>query len=180
MPVSVGSSIIFIVRGGIPRPVGDFPESLNQAILAGTILVERLCVTQRWSSWRKLYYTILYYTIIYCTILYYTILFYTIRYDTLLYQEGRAWAACAPLDAQPDKQTISTYLFIHKIIYTPDVLTASQACEAQDSRGLELLRGLRSVFIISNRKKSNWASQILKANMLLICPYCLTFQIARV
>ena len=38
----------------------------------------------------------------------------------------------------------------------------------------------RSVFIISNRKTSNWASQILKANMLLICPYCLKFEIARV
>ena len=35
-----------------------------------------------------------------------------------------------------------------------------------------------SVFIISNRKISNWASQILKANMLLICPYWLNFQIA--
>ena len=34
--------------------------------------------------------------------------------------------------------------------------------------------------IISNRKNSNWASQILKANMLPICPYCLKFQIARV
>ena len=39
---------------------------------------------------------------------------------------------------------------------------------------------LRSVFIISNRKISNLASQILKASMLLICPYCLKFQIARV
>ena len=38
----------------------------------------------------------------------------------------------------------------------------------------------RSVFIISNRKISNWASQILKANMLLVCPYCLKFQIGRV
>ena len=67
---------------------------------------------------------------------------------------------------------------------------------------------LRSVFIISNRiywpyasdrrnnahallwqgrwisnivlKTSNWASQILKANNLFICPYCLEFKIARV
>ena len=39
---------------------------------------------------------------------------------------------------------------------------------------------LRSVFIISNRKISNRASQILKTYMLLICPYCLEFQIARV
>ena len=34
-------------------------------------------------------------------------------------------------------------------------------------------------FIVSNREISNQASQILKANMLLICPYCLKFQIAR-
>ena len=39
---------------------------------------------------------------------------------------------------------------------------------------------IRSVFIISNRKISNRASQILKANMLLVCPYCLEFQIVRV
>ena len=39
---------------------------------------------------------------------------------------------------------------------------------------------LRSVFMISNRKTSNWAFQILKANMLLICPYCLRLNIARV
>ena len=39
---------------------------------------------------------------------------------------------------------------------------------------------VRSVFIISNRKISNWASQIPKANTLLMCPYCLKFQIARV
>ena len=39
---------------------------------------------------------------------------------------------------------------------------------------------LRSVFIISNRRISNWAYQILKRNMLFMCPYCLKFQIARV
>ena len=39
---------------------------------------------------------------------------------------------------------------------------------------------IRSVFIISKRKTSNGASQILKANLLLVCPYCLKFQIARV
>ena len=37
------SSIIIILRGGIPRPVGDFPESLSQAIfLVGVMLVGRL------------------------------------------------------------------------------------------------------------------------------------------
>ena len=29
------SSIVLILRGGIPRPIGDFPESLSQAMLAG-------------------------------------------------------------------------------------------------------------------------------------------------
>ena len=33
------SSIILIVRGGIPRPTGDSPESLSQAILVGIMLV---------------------------------------------------------------------------------------------------------------------------------------------
>ena len=36
------SSIIFIQRGGIPRPTGNFPECLSQRILAGIILVGRL------------------------------------------------------------------------------------------------------------------------------------------
>ena len=38
------SSIILIVRGEIPRPIGDFPESLSQAMLVGTMLVGRLGV----------------------------------------------------------------------------------------------------------------------------------------
>ena len=38
------SSIILIIRGGIPTYIGDFPESLSQAMLVGTILVERLGV----------------------------------------------------------------------------------------------------------------------------------------
>ena len=38
---------------------------------------------------------------------------------------------------------------------------------------------LRSVVIISNRRISNWASQIPKTNMLPLCPYCLKFKIAR-
>ena len=36
------SSIILIQRGGIPRPIGNFPESLSQAILVGIMLVGRL------------------------------------------------------------------------------------------------------------------------------------------
>ena len=39
-----GSSIILISRGGIPWPIGNFPEILSQRILAGRFLVGRLCV----------------------------------------------------------------------------------------------------------------------------------------
>ena len=38
------SSIILILRGGTPRPIGDFPESWSQGILAGRLLVGRLGV----------------------------------------------------------------------------------------------------------------------------------------
>ena len=38
------SSTILILRGGIPRPIGDFPESLSQAMLVGIMLVGRLGV----------------------------------------------------------------------------------------------------------------------------------------
>ena len=33
------SSIILILGGGIPRPVGNIPESLSQAMLVGVMLV---------------------------------------------------------------------------------------------------------------------------------------------
>ena len=36
------SNIILILSGGIPRPIGNLPESLSQAILGGIILVGRL------------------------------------------------------------------------------------------------------------------------------------------
>ena len=36
------SSVMLIPRVGIPRPTGDFPESLSQAILVGKMLVGRL------------------------------------------------------------------------------------------------------------------------------------------
>ena len=42
------------------------------------------------------------------------------------------------------------------------------------------LMRIRSVFIISNRTISNRASQILKENTLLMCPYCLKYKNARV
>ena len=35
------SNIILTLRGGIPRPIGDFPESLSQVILVGIIHVSR-------------------------------------------------------------------------------------------------------------------------------------------
>ena len=38
------SSTILILRGGIPRPIGDFLESLSRAMLVGTMLVGRLGV----------------------------------------------------------------------------------------------------------------------------------------
>ena len=38
------SSTILILRGGISRPKGNFPESLSQAILVGIMLVGRLGV----------------------------------------------------------------------------------------------------------------------------------------
>ena len=36
------SSIILILRGGILMCIGDFPESLSQAVSVGTMLVGRL------------------------------------------------------------------------------------------------------------------------------------------
>ena len=38
------SSIVLIQKGGILRPIGDFPESLSQAILVRIMLVGRLGV----------------------------------------------------------------------------------------------------------------------------------------
>ena len=44
------TSTILILRGGIPRPVGNFPESLSQAILVGIILAGRSGVSWRPAS----------------------------------------------------------------------------------------------------------------------------------
>ena len=41
------SSVILILRGGIPRPIGDFPEGLSQAMLVWIMLVGRLGVRFR-------------------------------------------------------------------------------------------------------------------------------------
>ena len=38
------SSVILIRRSGIPRPIGDFPTSLTQAMLVGVMLVGQLSV----------------------------------------------------------------------------------------------------------------------------------------
>ena len=38
------SSVMLIQRGGIPRSIGDLPESLSRAMLVGTMLVGRLGV----------------------------------------------------------------------------------------------------------------------------------------
>ena len=40
------SSIISFLRGGIPRPIGDFQESWSQATLVGIMLVGRLDVNK--------------------------------------------------------------------------------------------------------------------------------------
>ena len=40
------SSRILKLRGGIPRAIGDFPESLSQAILVGIMLVGRFSVVR--------------------------------------------------------------------------------------------------------------------------------------
>ena len=40
------SSRIVMLRGGIPRPLGNFPESLSQQILAWRFLVGRLAVVR--------------------------------------------------------------------------------------------------------------------------------------
>ena len=44
-------TIIMDVRGGIPRPMGNFPESLCQQILVGIILVGRLGVRRCTVPW---------------------------------------------------------------------------------------------------------------------------------
>ena len=38
------SSVMSLLRGRIPRPIGDFPESLSQAMLVGIMLAGRLGV----------------------------------------------------------------------------------------------------------------------------------------
>ena len=46
------SSIILISRGGIPRPIGDFPQCLSQAMLVGIMSVGRLGV-QLAARWQR-------------------------------------------------------------------------------------------------------------------------------
>ena len=44
------SNTILTIRGEIPRPIGDLPESLSQAMLVGTMLVGGLGVEVRAST----------------------------------------------------------------------------------------------------------------------------------
>ena len=55
------SSIILIYRGGIPRSMEDFPESLSQAMLYAQIAIRVLC----WGNIIYLDYDLLYYITIY-------------------------------------------------------------------------------------------------------------------
>ena len=112
-----------------------------------------------------------------------------------LFLQPRPWQ----FEIWDSTDTEATYLFLGfetlnlkfcdlklwKLTVVSLLLSAQRRGRGRDRRpeGAEmwiLLVCLRSVFIISIRKNSNWASQILKANMLLICLYCLKFQIARV
>ena len=68
------SSIISILRGGIPRSIGDFPESLSQAMLIGTTLVGGLGVFCCYVLVDILLF------VLSCTILGYIILHYMISY----------------------------------------------------------------------------------------------------
>ena len=52
------SSIILILRSGIPRPIGSFPECLSRAILVGIILVGRLGIRSTSIPLRALAYII--------------------------------------------------------------------------------------------------------------------------
>ena len=49
-------SSMTLTLGGIPRPIGNFPESLSQAILVGRFLAGRLDVTglRPWVAWRPI------------------------------------------------------------------------------------------------------------------------------
>ena len=49
------SNILLILRGGILTSIGNFPESLSQAILAGMILVGRLGVSRHIHTYACVY-----------------------------------------------------------------------------------------------------------------------------
>ena len=85
---------------------------------------------------------------------------------------------------------VCMYVYIYIYIYNRDFRGASAShllrrgtlpvVRGAAKKGAPSLPVLRSVFIFSSRKITNRASQILKENPLLMCPYCLKFQIARV
>ena len=47
------SSRILILRGGIPMPIGNFPESLSQAILVGIVIAGSLGVYRQTRRWQR-------------------------------------------------------------------------------------------------------------------------------
>ena len=115
----------------------------------------------------------------------YNTVHHTIRHDTVSYKPqymhthvGRGSLA-ASRSRSARARSNSFYIissYFHQIATLFHTLTAI----SPEHRIAAPKQRVRSVLIISNRKISNWASQILKANTLLMCPYCLKFQIARV
>ena len=61
------SSRILCLRGGLPRPIGNFPEDLSQAILVGVMLVGQLAVlggsTRAYHTVSSHHYTLLTYEV---------------------------------------------------------------------------------------------------------------------
>ena len=93
------SNIILILRAWILMSIGNFPESLSQAILAGRFLVGRLGV----SAW----FLIMLISIIITTIMYDMIWYYMILYDSI---------TC-----------VYIYIYIYIYIYCSDLPRAASA-----------------------------------------------------
>ena len=109
------SSRIWILRGGIPRSVGNFPETPSQRILAGIILVGRLGVHPR-------LYIYIYIYIIHLSL---SIYIYT-HIHTCVCLLGRPLPGLlvpgpvlrvAALDLGRNKQTSILYIYIYIYIY---------------------------------------------------------------
>ena len=73
------ASRVLILRGGIPRPAEQIPESLSQSTLAGRFLVGRLGVLRRW--WTLCVYIYIYiYIVCVCVCVYVCIYIYIKQY----------------------------------------------------------------------------------------------------